>query len=80
MSAVTAPDRTSAPFTRATRRARLLELLGERILVLDGAMGTMLQAHAFDEAAWTVRIDARRGDAKPECDPPSKASIGRAHV
>ena len=46
MSAITAPDRTSTPFTRATRRARLLELLGERILVLDGAMGTMLQAHA----------------------------------
>ncbi len=52
MSAASAPGRTIAPFTRATRRARLLELLGERILVLDGAMGTMLQAHAFDEAAF----------------------------
>ncbi len=42
----------AGPFTRATRRARLLELLAERILVLDGAMGTMLQAHGFDEAAF----------------------------
>ena len=25
-------------------------LLGERILVLDGAMGTMLQAYKFEEA------------------------------
>ena len=38
------------PFTRAMRRARLPRLLAERILVLDGAMGTMLQARAFDEA------------------------------
>ena len=40
------------PFTAATRRVRLHELLAERILVLDGAMGTMLQAHRFDEAAF----------------------------
>ena len=52
MSATSAPDRVAPPFTRATRRARLLEILAERILVLDGAMGTMLQAHAFDEAAF----------------------------
>ena len=52
MSATSAPDRVAPPFTRATRRARLLEILAERILVLDGAMGTMLQAHSFDEAAF----------------------------
>ena len=39
------------PWTRASRWARLEGLLSERILVLDGAMGTMLQARAFDEAA-----------------------------
>jgi 5-methyltetrahydrofolate--homocysteine methyltransferase len=39
-------------WTRATRRARLDGLLAERILVLDGAMGTMLQAHQFDEAGY----------------------------
>jgi 5-methyltetrahydrofolate--homocysteine methyltransferase len=43
--------RDAPPLTRASRSARLAGLLAERILVLDGAMGTMLQAHAFDEAA-----------------------------
>ncbi|MGZ9277306.1 MAG: homocysteine S-methyltransferase family protein, partial [Candidatus Limnocylindrales bacterium] len=38
--------------TRADRGIRLAALLRERILVLDGAMGTMLQAHDFDEAAY----------------------------
>jgi 5-methyltetrahydrofolate--homocysteine methyltransferase len=46
-----APSAGHAAFTRATRRARLDGLLAERILVLDGAMGTMLQAYRFDEAA-----------------------------
>ena len=50
MTTATAP--TDAPFTRASRLARLPGLLRDRILVLDGAMGTMLQAHAFDEAAF----------------------------
>ncbi|HEX2470922.1 MAG TPA: methionine synthase [Candidatus Limnocylindrales bacterium] len=42
----------SPPFTRGARLARLPGLLAERILVLDGAMGTMLQAYAFDEAGY----------------------------
>jgi 5-methyltetrahydrofolate--homocysteine methyltransferase len=41
-----------AAFSRATRQARLPGLLAERILVLDGAMGTMLQGRAFDEAGY----------------------------
>jgi 5-methyltetrahydrofolate--homocysteine methyltransferase len=40
------------PFDRAIRGARLSALLAERILVLDGAMGTMLQGRAFDEAGY----------------------------
>ncbi len=39
-----------APFDRASRLAALPSLLRERIVVLDGAMGTMLQAHGFSEA------------------------------
>ncbi|MER3418136.1 MAG: hypothetical protein C4343_03285, partial [Chloroflexota bacterium] len=35
---------------RAARLARLPELVARRILVLDGAMGTMLQAHRLGEA------------------------------
>ena len=38
------------PFDRATRLAQLPRILRQRIVVLDGAMGTMLQAHRFDEA------------------------------
>ncbi len=46
------------PFTqpiarsRAERTRELEALLAERILVLDGAMGTMIQKHALDEAAY----------------------------
>ncbi|HET9297883.1 MAG TPA: homocysteine S-methyltransferase family protein, partial [Candidatus Binatia bacterium] len=31
------------------------ELLAQRILVLDGAMGTMIQSHKLDEAAFRGR-------------------------
>src|SRR5438876_5457533 len=34
---------------RVARLARLEELLGQRILVLDGAMGTMIQGHRLRE-------------------------------
>src|ERR1700741_1128836 len=36
----------------APKRAELLALARERILVLDGAMGTMIQALDYDEAAF----------------------------
>jgi 5-methyltetrahydrofolate--homocysteine methyltransferase len=45
---VTAPTGTHRP--DATEE--LAELLRERILVLDGAMGTMIQGHHLDEAAY----------------------------
>ena len=51
--AAAAPDAGSpsaAPFDRVSRLALLPGLLRERILVLDGAMGTMLQAYRFGEA------------------------------
>uniref|UniRef100_UPI0035B046F5 homocysteine S-methyltransferase family protein n=1 Tax=Arenimonas sp. TaxID=1872635 RepID=UPI0035B046F5 len=38
------------PWHNPPRTARLLQALGERILVLDGAMGTMIQRHALGEA------------------------------
>jgi 5-methyltetrahydrofolate--homocysteine methyltransferase len=38
------------PFSRSERLARLPGLLAERILVLDGAMGTMIQTHRLAEA------------------------------
>src|SRR6266850_7255434 len=38
------------PRTRTDRLALLPRLLEERILVLDGAMGTMIQAHKLEES------------------------------
>jgi 5-methyltetrahydrofolate--homocysteine methyltransferase len=43
------------PFDETARRSRierLKELLAERIVFLDGAMGTMIQQHKLDEAAY----------------------------
>ena len=34
------------------RAEQLLQLLRERIVILDGAMGTMVQQHKLDEAAY----------------------------
>src|SRR5258706_11402082 len=43
------PDDVRTP----TDRARLLDsLIRQRILVLDGAMGTMIQGHKLDEAGY----------------------------
>ena len=37
------------PYKNAAQLDRLEQLLAERILVLDGAMGTMIQAHELEE-------------------------------
>jgi 5-methyltetrahydrofolate--homocysteine methyltransferase len=42
----------SSPFTRASRLAALTPLLARRILVLDGAMGTMIQQYRLSEAEY----------------------------
>jgi 5-methyltetrahydrofolate--homocysteine methyltransferase len=38
--------------TRAQRTAALHKAAGERILIIDGAMGTMIQEHKLDEAGY----------------------------
>ena len=40
---------TRTPYSQATRMALMPALLRERILVLDGAMGTMVQRYRFSE-------------------------------
>lgn len=40
------------PWLNPTRTQSLLDALAQRILVLDGAMGTMLQRHRLDEAGY----------------------------
>ena len=51
MTDPTTPPAGGRPDGAATRR-RLETLLGERILVMDGAMATMIQRHTLDEAAF----------------------------
>ncbi|KWE64368.1 5-methyltetrahydrofolate--homocysteine methyltransferase [Burkholderia ubonensis] len=43
---------SAAPDAPYTRGARLPALLKQRILILDGAMGTMIQRYKLDEAAY----------------------------
>src|SRR5262249_49803507 len=66
-----APPRVSAsPFgivppneaARAERIKRLRELLAQRIVLLDGAMGTMIQEHKLDERGF--RGDRFRGHGR----------------
>jgi len=49
---MTAPHPPASAEVREARRAALRAALGERILVLDGAMGTMIQRHELDEAGF----------------------------
>ena len=43
---------STLPWKDPARAEALLRALGERILVLDGAMGTMIQRHGLDEAGY----------------------------
>ena len=61
---------------REQRIAAFRRLLGERILVLDGAMGTMLQAYEMDEGAYRgATQDPRAGRAGPIEAPRGGTSI-----
>jgi len=42
----------SSPESQVQRAAALRQLFAERIVILDGAMGTMIQQHKLDEAAF----------------------------
>ncbi|HLU13001.1 MAG TPA: homocysteine S-methyltransferase family protein, partial [Arenimonas sp.] len=43
---------SALPWKDPARAEALLRALSERILVLDGAMGTMIQRHGLDEAGY----------------------------
>ncbi len=43
---------TKDGFQSVERAAQFLQLLRERIVIIDGAMGTMIQTHKLDEAAF----------------------------
>jgi 5-methyltetrahydrofolate--homocysteine methyltransferase len=65
---------STLPWLHPERVARLEQALRERILILDGAMGTMLQGHALDEAGFRGERfehghDSTHGNAHPGgCD------------
>ena len=63
--------------TRAQRLAALNEALATRILVLDGAMGTMIQQHKFTEAQFRAcgTLNGTKDIAKPPADTADKATI-----
>ena len=57
------------PSHRPDATAELSDLLRDRILVLDGAMGTMIQGHRLDEAAYRgERFAAYDGDLAGDND------------
>ncbi|GAB2520063.1 homocysteine S-methyltransferase family protein [Lysobacter humi (ex Lee et al. 2017)] len=60
------------PWLRADRAGALLDALASRILVLDGAMGTMIQQHGLSEADY-------RGDRFAEGFDAATAPTGHAH-
>jgi 5-methyltetrahydrofolate--homocysteine methyltransferase len=58
-----------SPETRAQRQAALMAALEKRVLVLDGAMGTMIQRHKLDEAGYRgARFGAHPRDVKGNND------------
>jgi len=52
VSAAATPDPRELPWAHPDRVARLLAELSQRIVILDGAMGTMIQRHHLDEAGY----------------------------
>ncbi len=78
---------TRLPWLRPTRAAALLDALARRILVIDGAMGTMLQARCFTEADYRgARFADHPRDLKGNNDllsltqPEAIAAIHRAYL
>ena len=75
------------PAACAARAATLRRLLAERIVVLDGAMGTQIQALALPEAAWRgARFAAHAHDLRGNSDvlvltqPAAIEAIHRAYL
>ena len=61
------------PYLNPTRTQQLLDALAQRILIIDGAMGTMLQTYKLDEsgyrgARFVDGCDAQHGHAGRACD------------
>ncbi|HZX79568.1 MAG TPA: homocysteine S-methyltransferase family protein [Lysobacter sp.] len=66
------------PWSNPERATRLEALLAERILVLDGAMGTMIQQHALEESDYRGERFADGFDATRTVDHAHGAACGCA--
>ena len=70
---------STLPWRDSARTARLLQALSERILVLDGAMGTMIQRHSLSEADYRGERFAQGLDARQSPpDTPLKPEVGES--
>jgi 5-methyltetrahydrofolate--homocysteine methyltransferase len=52
---------SSVPAGQSQRAESLRKLFAERIVILDGAMGTMIQQHKLDESAFRGERVSRTG-------------------
>ncbi len=72
------------PWLHPERVALLLQALAQRILVIDGAMGTMIQRHGLEEADYRGQRFAggfdSRHDAQPPAAPGTATAAPQAHV
>jgi 5-methyltetrahydrofolate--homocysteine methyltransferase len=66
---------TTLPWLHPDRVARLEQALRERILILDGAMGTMLQGHALDESGFRGERFAHGHDSHHDHDHPGTCDL-----
>ena len=74
----------SLPWLHPQRARTLLQVLSERILVLDGAMGTMIQRHGLEEADYRGErfaggFDAAQAAPPAAAMPASPAPAGHVH-
>jgi len=56
------------PWLHPDRVSKLLHALGQRILIIDGAMGTMIQRHGLEEADYRGQRFAQGYDSAPGAD------------
>ena len=76
---ITEPRLADLPWLAPERVARLEAALASRILVLDGAMGTMIQQHELGEEDYRGTRFAAGFDAQAAADHTHGAGCGCAH-
>ena len=65
---------TTLPWLNPARVQALMSALEQRILIIDGAMGTMIQRHELQEADYRGERFAQGFDAAPVVAAPAMTS------